>query len=108
MNIDQNEFISCLRLIVSQRLLRKKCTKCDQGSIRSECECTDGYNGRFGVFEVLYFNESLKYHMIQNPYCNELTLIQNYQFTPINQQVMECIRYGITSPEEAKRALNIC
>jgi type II secretory ATPase GspE/PulE/Tfp pilus assembly ATPase PilB-like protein len=108
MNIDQNELISCLRLIVSQRLLRKKCTKCDQGSIRFECECTDGYHGRFGVFEALYFNESLKYHMIQNPYCNELNLIQNYQFTPLNQQVMECIRYGITSPEEAKRALNIC
>ncbi len=108
MNINQNEFISCLRLIVSQRLLRKKCAKCRQNNIRYECECTDGYHGRVGIFETLSFNESLKSYMIQNPYCNEINLTDFHQFAPLRQQALECISQKITSNEEVKRVLNIC
>lgn len=94
MNIDQHELIACLRLVVSQRLFRRK--------------SNDGYHGRFGIFEILSFTESLKNDLIHNTYCNELSLITNHQFSPIHQQVFECINLGITTSEEAKRVLNIC
>lgn len=107
MNIDQHEFIACLRLIVSQRLLRKKCVHCNHEGASFECDCMNGYSGRLGVFEMLSFNSALKDYMIKNPRCHELDLIQHHQFIPINQHVLQYIQDGITTPEEAKRALNL-
>lgn len=108
MNIDQNEFISCLNLVVSQRLLRKKCTQCISTENHNECECTDGYKGRLGIFEMLYFNDSLKDYMIKNSFCNAAYLMQQYSFIPLSQYAMEYINQGITTQEEVKRVLNLC
>ena len=108
MNVDKNEFISCLNLVVSQRLLRKKCTKCTSTETLTNCVCTDGYFGRLGIFEMLNFDESLKNYMIKNPCCNTSDLIQNNSFTPLNQYALEYIKQGITTHEEAKRVLNLC
>lgn len=94
MNIDQNELIACLRLIVSQRLFRKK--------------CNDGYLGRFGIFELLSFTQDLKNDLMKHSYCSELDLIKHHRFLPLHQQVLECIHLGMTTSEEAKRVLNLC
>lgn len=68
MNLDQNEFISCLNLVISQRLIRKKCRNCTPHLKSNTCECIDGYSGRLGIFEILSFDEALKNYMIKNPY----------------------------------------
>lgn len=108
MNIDQHEFIACLRLIISQRLLRKKCTQCEHSTAPYRCDCVDGYHGRLGVFEMLSFDDSLKSYMSKNPYCSELELSQNHIFTTLQQNTLKYIQQGVTSPAEAKRVLNLC
>ncbi len=108
MNIDQNEFISCLNLIVSQRLLRKKCPHCKHDKTSLECECTEGYFGRLGVFEMLSFDETLKDYIIKNPFCNMTDLVQNHAFTPLNQFALDYVQKNITTYEEVRRVLNTC
>lgn len=95
MNIDQNDLISCLKMIVSQRLLRKK------------SDSDHEYSGRIGLFEVLEFNEALKLYVYDHLYCQEDELIKNHGFYPMSQHGMDCVRNGITTYEEIKRILNI-
>lgn len=106
MKIDHNEFISCLRLIVAQRLLRKKCLFCKAKSLTTECQCSDGYDGRHGIFESISLNEQMRSYIIENPHFNESDLIKNFQFYPLKHQALEYISLGITTPEEVKRVFN--
>lgn len=108
MNIDQNELASCLKLIVAQRLLRKKCVKCNYHNNEYSCDCVDGYRGRHGIFELLYFNEQLKLLIIKNPYCTEADLSRLSTFSSLHQEALNCIKSGITTEKEVKRVLNIC
>lgn len=55
LGIDQELIQSCLHCVSSQRLVRKRCKKCDIHSKKLECPyCKgSGYFGRHGVHEVL-------------------------------------------------------
>lgn len=108
MEINQHDFISCLNIIVSQRLLRKKCKQCLFNKTSTECECTDGYSGRLGIFEILSFDEALKNYIVKNAYYNTPDLTEKFHFKTMNQSALEYIDQGITTKEEAKRVLNLC
>jgi len=108
MNLDRSEFISCLNIIISQRLLRKKCPYCTHDKIKLNCECTNGYFGRHGIFEMLSLSESLKNYIINNPYCKESDITQSYQFISLHQQALSCVREGTATFEEVKRVFNLC
>jgi len=107
MNIQENDLIACLKLIVSQRLLRKKCTICSEKKISVHCECEAGYKGRFGLFEILNFDEKLKKYMSQNKIYDENSLIAINKFSPIQKQARLMVKKGITTEEELKRVFNI-
>lgn len=107
MNINQTEAISCLKLIISQRLLRKKCPNCIPNK-KPACECTDGYQGRLGIFELLYFNDELKNYFTRNTFYNIRDLIKNHQFKPLSQTAFDYIQQEKTTKEEVKRVLNVC
>lgn len=49
MGIDTTQLISTTELIISQRLIRKRCQRCQHGC----AECHQGYRGRTGIFELL-------------------------------------------------------
>lgn len=106
MSIDQNEFISSLRLIMAQRLLRKKCLHCN--GQQNQCHCVNGYSGRLGIFEMLSFSESLTTYFMHNNFCNETDLIKLHDFIPLNQQALSYIKQNATTSEEVKRTLNLC
>ena len=106
MKTDKNDLIACLRLIMSQRLLRKKCLSCSNAN-QKICSCSDGYAGRVGVFEMLNFNEELKQYLLKNTYCLEKDLIQYHQLIPIHQKALDYAKTGVTTHEEIKRVFNI-
>lgn len=106
MNINRKDLISCLKLIISQRLFRKKCTLC-HNDMDTQCNCVDGYSGRLGVFEILDFNEALKADIMLDDYCNEKQLIQNHQFISIQQQATRYAQQKITTIDEINRVLNL-
>lgn len=56
MGIAPFHLCSALTLIVAQRLIRKKCTRCKKGC----AHCTNGYNGRIGVFECMPITSAIK------------------------------------------------
>lgn len=94
MNIDQNDLISCLRLIVSQRLLRKKSTQ--------------GYSGRQGIFEFLLFNEAVRKLLFNKSFFTESDLRAVSPFISLAQQAHTWVSQGITTQEEILRVMNLC
>lgn len=107
MNIQEHDLISCLRLIVSQRLLRKKCAICATKKSSMDCHCEGGYKGRFGLFEILNFDEKLKKYISQNKIYDENSLIAVNQFSPIEIQARLMVKKDMTTEEEVKRVFNI-
>ncbi|OOF66968.1 GspE/PulE family protein [Rodentibacter sp. Ppn85] len=88
LGIQRHEIESSLLLVIAQRLVRKRCQKCDQFSIDS-CDCHQGYRGRIGVYQFL--------HRQQNNYQTD--------FANLRQSGLEKVKQGITDEAEIYRVL---
>lgn len=108
LNISSYNIVSCLTLVISQRLVRKLCDACKQYKgdhyLPIGCEhCYQGYQGRTGVFEVLPFSSELKNLMLEQP----KTIAQQYisQMGSLEENMRIKIKQGISSYEELERVI---
>ncbi|HDZ3731481.1 TPA: type IV-A pilus assembly ATPase PilB [Vibrio harveyi] len=127
MGVESFNLASSLSLIIAQRLARKLCPHCRQpqepnsqlqhiGITSTEdifqanpdgCnECTQGYSGRTGIYEVMKFDESLSNALIKGASVHELEklAIANGMQT-LQMSGIEKLKQGVTSFSELQRVL---
>ncbi|PFG55362.1 type IV pilus assembly protein PilB [Vibrio sp. ES.051] len=127
MGIESFNLSSSLSLIIAQRLARKLCSQCKQPqeltvqlqhlgiqstdnlfkANPSGCnECTHGYSGRTGIYEVMRFDESLSGALIKGASVHELEklAIANGMHT-LQMSGIEKLKQGITCFNELQRVL---
>ena len=132
MGIEGFMVASAVKAIIGQRLIRNLCQNCKQDHIPDELEkawlssfkidiatiqckdapgcshCSNGYLGRTGIYELLEFN---------NDMINALRLKDTVRFAkaaedcpsykPLAQSVLELVKKGITSINEAIRVVGV-
>ncbi|ENC6705993.1 type IV-A pilus assembly ATPase PilB [Vibrio harveyi] len=127
MGVESFNLASSLSLIIAQRLARKLCPHCRQpqepncqlqhiGITSTEdifqanpdgCnECTQGYSGRTGIYEVMKFDEFLSNALIKGASVHELEklAIANGMQT-LQMSGIEKLKQGVTSFSELQRVL---
>ncbi|EKO3847909.1 type IV-A pilus assembly ATPase PilB [Vibrio harveyi] len=127
MGVESFNLASSLSLIIAQRLARKLCPHCRlpqepnsqlqhigitstedifQANPNGCNECTQGYSGRTGIYEVMKFDESLSNALIKGASVHELEKLaiangmQTLQISGI-----EKLKQGVTSFSELQRVL---
>ena len=105
--VDSFHLTNCISLIISQRLLRKKCCYCNQIQHPQTCQhCFQGYHGRIGIFECLEMNdetidalrnEQSTLEMIKKLRLNGWQTLQDIGLKKVEE--------GITTHEEVVRVL---
>ena len=88
LGIQQHEIENSLLLVIAQRLVRKICPKCG-GNLINSCDCHQGYRGRIGVYQFLYWQ--------QNGYQTD--------FQNLHASGLEKVSQGITDEKEIERVL---
>ncbi|HII4331860.1 type IV-A pilus assembly ATPase PilB [Vibrio parahaemolyticus] len=127
MGVESFNLASSLSLIIAQRLARKLCPYCKQPQEHTVqlqhlgiqttdkifranpdgCnECTHGYSGRTGIYEVMRFDESLSEALIKGASVHELEklAIANGMST-LQMSGIAKLKQGITSFSELQRVL---
>ncbi|AGQ91681.1 type IV-A pilus assembly ATPase PilB [Vibrio parahaemolyticus] len=127
MGVESFNLASSLSLIIAQRLARKLCPYCKQPQEHTVqlqhlgiqttdkifranpdgCnECTHGYSGRTGIYEVMRFDESLSEALIKGASVHELEklAIANGMST-LHMSGISKLKQGITSFSELQRVL---
>lgn len=123
MGIARYNLSSCLTLILAQRLARKLCLACkisqslpDQ-TLQTEgltdsifyqakgCDqCSRGYKGRIGIFELMPVTESLQNIIMQNH--SSLEIFQQAKLLgmqTLRESAINCLQQGVTSLLEINR-----
>ncbi|MHA2686698.1 type IV-A pilus assembly ATPase PilB [Vibrio harveyi] len=127
MGVESFNLASSLSLIIAQRLARKLCPHCRlpqepnsqlqhigitstedifQANPDGCNECTQGYSGRTGIYEVMKFDESLSNALIKDASVHELEklAIANGMQT-LQMSGIEKLKQGVTSFSELQRVL---
>ncbi|EOG9060914.1 type IV-A pilus assembly ATPase PilB [Vibrio fluvialis] len=128
MGIEPFNLASSLSLIIAQRLARRLCPHCkiatspsptlqQQFHLSSQqpiyaanpsgCnECTNGYSGRVGIYEVMAFNSALAEAIMQRASIHQIeSIAQQHGMQTLLQSGIEKLRAGITSFSELQRVL---
>lgn len=102
LQIDYPLLISCLSLIISQRLLRKQCRNC-----LGKCcnECHDGYLGRKGIFEALSLTQELKDELRKKRHIDKKIAHLCSIYQPLIEQAQHLIQENITDEAEVRRVI---
>ncbi len=127
MGVESFNLASSLSLIIAQRLARKLCPHCRlpqepnsqlqhigitstedifQANPDGCNECTQGYSGRTGIYEVMKFDESLSNALIKGASVHEIEklAIANGMQT-LQMSGIEKLKQGVTSFSELQRVL---
>lgn len=128
MGVDRYNFVSSLKCILGQRLLRKLCSHCassqglqprDRQLFESQrltppaqlpvavgceyCEHT-GYKGRFAVAEFIYFTPELKQMFIDQAPFREITAeLEKQAFSSMRTEALKRVAAGETTLAEVER-----
>lgn len=128
MGIKPFNLASSLSLIIAQRLARRLCEQCKQVDnlalpIRSQLgisqdltiyqanpqgcsECTNGYAGRIGIYEMMSFSDELADAVINKASAKEIESIAIQQgMLTLRESGIEQLRQGVTSFNELQRIL---
>ncbi|NNN45868.1 MULTISPECIES: type IV-A pilus assembly ATPase PilB [unclassified Vibrio] len=128
MGIEPFNLASSLSLIIAQRLARRLCPHCKQADLPtlteqqqfmlepdqtiyrprpSGCnECTNGYSGRVGIYEVMAFDPQLAEAIMQKASISQIEAIaQAHGMQTLQQSGIEKLKLGITSMQELQRVL---
>lgn len=128
MGIEAFNLASSLSLIIAQRLARRLCPHCktvddlpeilrqklniSQGmtiyqAFNQGCsECTGGYSGRVGIYEVMPFTTEIASAVIKKASANDIEMIAVKQgMATLRQSGIENLKQGITSFAELQRVL---
>ncbi|MBW3694142.1 type IV-A pilus assembly ATPase PilB [Vibrio sp. T187] len=129
MGIEAFNLASSLNLIIAQRLARKLCSHCktvdSSTSIRERhgiqqdiiiyqanfhgCnECTRGYSGRIGIYEVMPFDNSMSEALMNNANIHQVqALAKRNGMQTLQESGIEKLSLGLTSYQELQRVLYI-
>ncbi|WP_086981568.1 type IV-A pilus assembly ATPase PilB [Vibrio aphrogenes] len=128
MGIEAFNLASSLSLIIAQRLARRLCPHCKQVDEFPEAlrqtfhidnnipiftankqgcsECTGGYSGRVGIYEVMPFTTEIANAVIKKASANEIEMIAVKQgMATLRQSGIDNLKQGITSFSELQRVL---
>ena len=125
MGIEAFNLASSLSLIIAQRLARRLCEHCRQPDTNTPLhleisaedriyranpkgcsECTGGYSGRVGIYEVMEFNSDLSEALIKGASINQIEqLAQKNGMQNLHNSGIEKLKQGITSYRELQRVL---
>jgi len=127
MGVESFNLACSLSLIIAQRLARKLCPHCKlpqtpnaqlqhigitnsddifQANSDGCNECTQGYSGRTGIFEMMKFDQSLSEALIKGASTHELeTLAIANGMQTLKMSGTEKLKQGITSFSELQRVL---
>ncbi|MGO2343333.1 type IV-A pilus assembly ATPase PilB [Vibrio litoralis] len=128
MGIEAFNLASSLSLIIAQRLARRLCNHCKKPddfpdalrekfhispdvviykSSKQGCpECTGGYSGRVGIYEVMPFTTELASAVIKKASANDIEMIAVKQgMATLRQSGIENLKQGVTSFAELQRVL---
>jgi type IV pilus assembly protein PilB len=116
-----------VRMVLGQRLARKTCPACAVSRPASDSEravfgleqdtvfnirqgtgceqCTLGYQGRTGIFELLEVNEPIRRLIMDRATFDEIRTfaLDHTAYTTMRQDGIEKIRQGVTTPDEIMR-----
>lgn len=102
MGIEPYKIAGAINLIIAQRLVRKRCPKC-QGSGCETCNKT-GYKGRIPILEVLKPSKALDDAIVRKASVRELyEIAQTEGMISLHDDGMEKVKQGLTTEEEVKR-----
>ena len=132
MGVPSFNIASSVHLIVAQRLARRLCNKCkveteipDQAllevgfekkdlkeltiySAKGCQECTDGYKGRTGIFQVLPIGDDIKSLIMRGCTQKDIEdLAEKNGIMDLRQAGLFKVKEGITSLEEVERVTNL-
>ncbi|MDN2480247.1 type IV-A pilus assembly ATPase PilB [Vibrio agarivorans] len=127
MGIEPFNLASSLSLIIAQRLARRLCAHCkrphqdahtlhaigvaeSQGIYQANpegcTECTSGYAGRVGIYEVMAFNQDLINALLNRASVSEIESIAvRHGMNTLKQSGIEKLQQGVTSLQELQRVL---
>ncbi len=127
MGVESFNLASSLSLIIAQRLARKLCSHCKQPqevtaplqhlgiNVSDEIyqanpngcnNCTHGYSGRTGIYEVMRFDDALSEALIKGASVHELEkLAISNGMSTLQMSGIEKLKQGITSFSELQRVL---
>ncbi|WP_277206624.1 type IV-A pilus assembly ATPase PilB [Vibrio misgurnus] len=128
MGVEPFNLASSLSLIIAQRLARRLCKQCkvahapsailqNQFAFQAQeilyqanpagCnECTGGYSGRVGIYEVMAFNPELAEAIMQRATIQQIEQLASANgMQTLQQSGLEKLRQGITSFTELQRVL---
>lgn len=104
------DYLICanLRLVLSQRLLRRECPRC-HGQNNSGCpQCHGGYVGRMGIYESLQLNEQLAQAWLTGASSEALRpLLQQQGWLSLYERAQQALRGGHTGVAEIQRVLGL-
>ncbi|MBI5126782.1 MAG: type II/IV secretion system protein [Candidatus Taylorbacteria bacterium] len=102
LGLETSLIASAVTLLISQRLVRKKCGACNARGC-AECFLT-GYNGRIGVYEILAIDEKVQQHLRTSL---QPKLLRKLQYSQGNltlyEKAKKLITEGYTTIEEVDR-----
>ncbi|USD40742.1 type IV-A pilus assembly ATPase PilB [Vibrio sp. SCSIO 43135] len=127
MGVEAFNLASSLSLIIAQRLARRLCSHCKtpvqddalihQLSLPKEStlfeanpkgcsECTGGYLGRVGIYEVMPFDDKLSQAVIKGAVVQDIELLAKSRgMQTLKESGLEKLKHGITSYSELQRVL---
>ncbi|EOB4246110.1 type IV-A pilus assembly ATPase PilB [Vibrio metschnikovii] len=128
MGIEPFNLASSLSLIIAQRLARRLCPNCKvakQPNVTEQqqfdlsadqilyatdpngcSECTKGYSGRVGIYEVMAFNSQLAEAIMQRASITHIEAIAKANgMQTLQESGIEKLQQGITSIDELQRVL---
>jgi type IV pilus assembly protein PilB len=93
--------------VVAQRLVRRLCSGCGGRSDEGCVECTDGYRGRTGIFQVLVMTDALREAVASGSSLRTLRrLADEGGMLSLKEDAFRKVAEGITSPHEVGRVVH--
>lgn len=104
MGIEPYLIASSVQMILSQRLVRKKCT-CNRLTTCSKCNGI-GYHGRFAVYELLEMDQNLHQSILSRASVHSIRAkMKEYHYPSMREELMIKVKEGTTTMEEFHRVM---
>lgn len=97
---------SSLRLVLSQRLVRRRCQACANCNRYGCADCIDGFEGRVGLYEALALSPQIISAWNSGADQTALEhLLASHHWQSMRDHAAHCVADGLTESREIERAL---
>jgi len=100
------QLVSTLSLVCSQRLLRKRCPRCDPADSEQCPVCLGtGFSGRTAIAQVVRIDEPTRRLILKSPTAGELREVLKRQGYDLRTRAEALVKDAVTSDSEVQRVL---